>query len=208
MIGEVVHQAHAAGRRLAYWAVGGGFDARWYRLRPSLKDVVTLHGEIEAPEVLAITDAVLTDSSLAAPWERVRRVGVTSDRWALPNGQQDVVVVLEGVATRLGITELKRMLRRLRADAPQARVIVDLPGLLEPTDHPSRAAAVSSLRSRWASPAGTTAEAIGTQQLLDMGGCLHEDHSPAARPELCSASGIATCSGMEACRVVHLGPAQ
>jgi hypothetical protein len=115
-----------------------------------------------------------------------------------------VVVVLEGVASRLGADGLKRVLRRVRQDAPDATVLLDLPGIDPPDSQPARAAAVSSVRSRWASPSGTAAASLTTRDLRLMGWAVDEDQWMSARPELRAPSGMAICSGMEAFRVLRL----
>jgi O-methyltransferase involved in polyketide biosynthesis len=203
---------HARGG-LTYWGFGGGFDARWYRLKPALHDVIRVHCEVEEPEVMAFKNQALADSSFAQAWDRIHRLPIREDRWTVhdptlrsaPGPSEHTLVVLEGVASRIGIEGLKRLLGRVRRDAPAARVIVDLPGILQSATPGAQAMAVGSARSRWASPIGTGASALRTRELARLGWQVHEDVWFAARPELRAPSGMAICSGMEALRVLCLG---
>jgi O-methyltransferase involved in polyketide biosynthesis len=206
MIEDEVHRVRQASGGLTYWGFGGGFDARWYRLRPALHDVIRVHCEVEEPDVMDFKNQALADSSFAHAWERIHRLPIKEDRWTVHDATAEhTLVVLEGVASRLGIEGLKRLLGRVRRDAPASRVIVDLPGILQSTSG-GQAIAVGSARSRWASPFGTGASALKTRELRRLGWAVFEDVWLAARPELRAPSGIAICSGMEALRVLHLYP--
>ncbi len=208
MIEDEAHRVRALGGHLTYWGFGGGFDARWYRLRPTLRDVIGEHYEVDDPEVLEFKDQVLADSSFAGAWDRIRQHRAGEDRWGIPSGDAPhVLVVLEGVATRIGADGLKRLLGRIRRDAPHAHVVADLPGIVQPPKV-QRAIAVGSARSRWSSPQGTGASALTTRELRRLGWRPTEDLWFAARPELRAPSGMAVCSGMEALRVMMLEPTE
>lgn len=208
LIEDEAHRVRRLGGRLAWWGFGGGFDARWYRLRPLVQDILLRHCEVEDPEVLEFKHQALQDSSFAGAWDRIQRLPTPEDRWTVPDGTAEhTLVVLEGVASRIGSEGLKRLLARIRRDAPGARVIVDLPGILQaPGQMHQAAAAVGSARSRWTSPHGTGASAVRTIELRRMGWRVEEDAWLSARPELRAPSGMAICSGMEALRVLSLRP--
>ncbi len=207
MLEDEVHVARANGTRLAVWTFGAGFDARWYRLRPGLQDVVSTHGEVEDPDVLSFKHQALATSSFAGLWDTVLRVPANEDRWTVPEPTSEpTVVVLEGVASRVGLEGLKRVLMRIRQDIPHAHVLVDLPGILHSTTT-AQAVAVGVARSRWMSAVGTGASALPPRELQRMGWTVGDDVWLAARPELRAPSGVAMCAGMEALRVLQLLPA-
>lgn len=206
MIEEEVTRVRANGRALALWSFGAGFDARWYRLRPAHQDVVVSHNEVEDPTVLQFKDQALAASSFAGLWDSVQRIPVAEDRWGIANPSADpTLVVLEGVASRVGLEGLRRLLGRVRQDAPHARVIVDLPGILHSTST-AQAVAVGVARSRWMSAVGTGASALQARDLARLGWVARDDVWLAARPELRAPSGVAMCAGMEALRVLYLAP--
>ncbi|MCB9688603.1 MAG: class I SAM-dependent methyltransferase [Alphaproteobacteria bacterium] len=206
MIEDEVHRVRGLDQRLAVWSFGAGFDARWYRLRPIVQDAILSHAEVEDPEVLSFKNQALADSSFAGLWDTVHRVPVREDRWTVHDATDDpTLVILEGVASRLGVEGLRRLLGRIRQDVPHATVIADLPGVLQnATGTP--AVAVGSSRTRWSSPAGTGASSMHVKDLRRLGWRLREDHWLSARPELRAPSGMAICAGMEALRVMHLCP--
>lgn len=207
MIEDEVHRVRRLGQRLAVFTFGAGFDARWYRLRPIVQDSVISHAEIEDPEVLAFKNEALADSSFAGIWDLVHRVPVREDRWTVHDPTDDpTLLILEGVASRLGVEGLKRLLGRVRLDVPHAHVLVDLPGVLQATTT-APTVAIGSSRTRWSSPNGTGASSLHLRDLRRLGWRPHEDSWLASRPELRAPSGMAICSGMEALRVLHLVPA-
>lgn len=207
MLEDEVHRVRASGGPLQVWTFGAGFDARWYRLRPALLDVPITHVEVEDPEVLQFKNQALATSSFAGLWDSVQRVPVHEDRWTVPESSSvPTLVLLEGVASRVGLDGLKRVLTRLRSDAPHAHVIVDLPGILHSTTT-AQAVAVGVARSRWMSAVGTGASALHERDLARLGWRPHDDVWLAARPELRAPSGVAMCAGMEALRVLLLHPA-
>jgi O-methyltransferase involved in polyketide biosynthesis len=207
MLEDEVHAARRGGTRLAVYTFGAGFDARWYRLRPVLQDVPVTHVEVEDPEVLRFKDQALSTSSFAGLWESVRQVPSNEDRWTVAEASDGpTLVVLEGVASRVGLEGLKGVLTRLRHDVPHAHVIVDLPGILHSTTT-AQAVAVGVARSRWMSAVGTGASALHERDLERIGWLPHDDVWLSARPELRAPSGVAMCAGMEALRVLLLRPA-
>lgn len=191
---------------LTYWSLGSGFDARWYRLKSLLQGRLRAHHEVDEPEVIAFKDRVLSSSSFAGHWDTVLREGVAEAQWTVPPHDGALLVNLEGVSVRLGVSGTKDLLRRLRRDAPTATVILDLPGILQAQTASGRAAAVGSARSRWMSAAATGAACITTKDLGHLGWKVVDDVWSAARPELRAPSGMPICSGVEALRVVRLRP--
>jgi O-methyltransferase involved in polyketide biosynthesis len=209
MIEDEVHRVRRRGAHLTFWGFGGGLDARWYRLRPLLDEVTKMHAEVEEPAVMEFKNAALTDSSFAQAWNRIERVPVSEDRWTVHDGASSMssdgtLVVVEGVAARLGVDSLKRLLGRIRRDAPNARVIVDLPGIVQSTQGGNVGAPIGSGRTRWGSPVATGATAIRATDLERLGWRVDDDVWLAARPELRAPSGMAICVGMEALRVMKL----
>jgi O-methyltransferase involved in polyketide biosynthesis len=206
MLEDEAQRIRRAGARLTLWTFGGGFDARWYRLRPALDDVLSGHVEVDEPDVIQFKHQALSTSSFAAAWEGVQRVAALEDGWRVdPVPGAATTVVLEGVASRVGLEGLKRVLVRLRADVPDARVLVDLPGILHASSS-AQAVAVGVARSRWMSPQGTGAAALQGRDLRRLGWVVDDDVWLAARPELRAPSGVAVCAGMEALRVMSLRP--
>jgi O-methyltransferase involved in polyketide biosynthesis len=206
MIEDEAHRVRRRGTHLTFWGFGGGLDARWYRLRPILDEITKVHAEVEEPEVMEFKDAALTGSSFAQAWKRIERVPVSEDRWTVhDSASQETLVVVEGVAARLGIDSLKRLLGRIRRDAPNARVIVDLPGILQAQGAANSVGApIGSGRTRWGSPVASGAAAIRSTDLERLGWRVDDDVWLAARPELRAPSGMAICVGMEALRVMKL----
>jgi O-methyltransferase involved in polyketide biosynthesis len=208
MIEDDVHQARRRGNTVTFWSFGGGFDARWYRLQ-ALGEAVRAHCEVEDPDVLDFKNLALSTSTFAPSWQRIHRIPVKEDRWTVHDATSDhTLVVLEGVASRLGLDSAKRLLGRIRRDVREARVIIDLPGILsaQGSSTGSTAQAIGSARSRWASPGPTSAAAIRREEFERIGWTVLDDVWLAARPEVRAPSGIAVCSGMEALRVLKLAP--
>jgi len=203
MVAGEVAAAKARGETLAYWSIGGGFDARWYRLRPLLMGI-TGHHELEDPEVMAFKEQVLADSTFAGHWNGIRRDTAKERQWALPPSDQPVLVVLEGVAVRLGVPALRDLLQRLRTQVPQATLILDLPGMLQSQQVTGASLAVGSARSRWLSASATGAASLRRRQIEHLGWRVHDDIWMSARPELRAPSGVAICAGVEAFRLLRL----
>lgn len=207
MVAEEVHFARRRERKVALCVLGGGFDARWYRMGPLLSHTVASHHEVEDPELLEFKDALLSASSFAPHWKRVHRVAAAEEAWTLPRpGTDQTIAVLEGASTRMGRRALKATLARIREAAPGARVIVDLPGFMGAGPGAARPAAVAAMRTRWASAAASGAAAVTRSEFEALGFRVLDDVWFAARPELRGASGVAMCAGMEAFRVLRLGP--
>lgn len=207
MIEEEVHRARIRGETLVYHGFGGGFDARWYRLTREMRDVVRAHREVDEPDVLNLKDKLLSASSFAELWSGIVREGSVRDRWTVtPTGQGRPLVVMEGAATRLGADGLLTLLARVRREAPNAHVLVDLPGFLGPGPVPTRPTAAGTARARWLGATSTGAATVRSRQLLALGYRIVEDTWLAARPELRAPSGMPICPGMEAIRVLRLHP--
>lgn len=204
MIEDEASRVRRHGGALTFFSFGGGLDARWYRLKPILEPVLRLHAEVEEPDVIEFKNQALEGSSFASAWSRIERVPVPEGRWTVHDGAgADVLVVAEGVASRHGIDSLKRLLGRIRQDAPNAKVILDVPGILAnqpPASQPGTG------RTRWASPASTGAAALSSAEIARLGWRAEDDVWLSARPELRAPSGMAICVGMEALRVVKLAP--
>ncbi len=210
MIEETVNRARLAGDTLDFWGFGGGFDARWYRLMRDMGDVIASHQEVEEPALMEFKDELLASSSFANAWDRIEKHSAAKHTWTVgaSNGSA-LLVILEGVSTRLGPQKALALLARLRQDAPQASVIIDLPGFLNSSvGMGGRPAVVGSVRSRWSSATSSGAAQIKTAQVVDLGFEVVEDTWFAARPELRAPSGMPICSGMEAFRVMMLQPAK
>jgi O-methyltransferase involved in polyketide biosynthesis len=203
MVADEIARAKAAGEALSYWSVGGGFDARWYRLRPQLTGIAG-HHELEDPEVMAFKEEVLADSTFAGHWGEIRRDTAVERKWCIPPTDEPVLIVLEGVAVRLGVPRLRELLERLRGDVPRATILLDLPGMLQSQQVTGAALAVGTARARWTSAAATGAASLTRRQIHHLGWRVHDDVWMSARPELRAPSGVAICSGMEAFRVLRL----
>lgn len=205
MIEDEAQRVRRKGQRLDYWGFGGGLDARWYRLRPLLDPITQIHCEVEEPEVIDFKNAALSASNFNGAWQRIQRVPVREDRWTVQDAAGDVtLVVLEGVASRLGLESVKRMLGRVARDAPNARVVVDLPGILQAAATTGPTIAVSSSATRWTNPRATSCGELDGLDLARLGWRVEEDVWLAGRPELRAPSGMAVCPGLEPLRVLKL----
>ena len=204
MIEEEVARARADGSGIAYWGFASGFDARWYRLLALVGDVIRSHREVDDADVLALKSELLAESTFARQWTRIRQHRLEALDWAVESEPGTFpLVVLEGAATRLGIPALKAMLGRIREATPTARVIVDLPGVLD--DRPPVAPPQPAFgRGRWGAVHESAASAITTRDLRLLGWRVVDDTGLCARPELRGPSGSVICAGMEALRVLRL----
>lgn len=204
MIEEEIARSRALGTGIAYWGLASGFDARWYRLLALVGDVIRSHREVDDADVLALKSELLAESTFARQWTRIRQHPADALDWAVEDEPgTSPLVVLEGAATRLGIPALKAMLGRIRSATPTARVIVDLPGVLE--DRPPVAPPpVTYGRGRWGSVNDSAASLVTTRDLRLLGWRVIEDAGLCARPELRGPSGAVICAGMEALRVLRL----
>lgn len=206
MIEDEVYRVRARGGTLSFWSFGGGFDARWYRLR-ALGAGIRSHSEVEDPDLMDFKNAALSTSSFASSWKRIHRLPTKEDRWTVQDpASGNTLVVLEGVASRLGLDGVRRLLGRIRSDAPEARVVVDLPGIVQANGNGRAAQAPGSSRTRWTSPEPTSAANIRREDLERLGWLPLDDVWLAARPDLRAPSGLVVCPGMEALRVLKLVP--
>lgn len=207
MVASEAERAERLGRPLDYWTFGAGLDARWFRVRGELRALAQgRYSEVEDPGVLAFKQKALDSSRYAEEWRRVSCVPLPQEAWTVPDTTApNTLVSLEGVAARIGVEGLRRLLGRVRKDAPTARVIVDLPGILH-TD-----AGTTYVMSRvgpvWGSAGATSAAALSRAVLRRLGWSVLEDVWLSARPELRAASGMSQCAGMDAVRVMTLIPA-
>lgn len=129
MIADEAHLARELGRRICLVAVGGGLDARWYRLTPQLSDAIVTYREIDSPKLLQFKDQLLRDSPYQGPWSEVARRGSTFETWDLGTTEGAFpLVVLEGLSGRLTPDALRALLERIRMETPDARLILALPG--------------------------------------------------------------------------------
>lgn len=103
--------------------VGAGFDTRAFRLTGGR------WLELEEPSIVAIKEAVLPADSAPNPLERVGVDFATeplSDKLAPWAGESPAVVVVEGVAMYLELSELRSTLDTLRRMLPRHILICDL----------------------------------------------------------------------------------
>jgi len=179
MIAGECARARQEGCGLCYGSVGGGLDARWYRLLPAFSDVVREQREIEEPALLLVKDEMLADSPFEVPWSQVIRRPLPMERWTV-QACDDArwLVVLEGVHARMADTELQTVLTRIRADASDAVVVLEAPV----------SSAVSWSKAAWAA----------------LGWSLVEDVRLAPRRSLVTADGRLVCPGIRALRVQRL----
>lgn len=205
MIEEEVHDSHKLEEGLDFWSVGGGFDARWYRIKTLMSESVRKHFEVEDPAVLDVKANLLVESSFRASWRKIETRPLPESSWTVRTRGHGNLVVLEGASTRLKPAALRDLLRRIRSDAPNARVILDAPGF------------VSMLHSDAELPRGAAGAELESTDELDnpyrwsrrflrkLGWDVREDLWLTSRPTLEGAMpGMATLPGMEAFRVLRL----
>jgi O-methyltransferase involved in polyketide biosynthesis len=204
MIEEEVRASVRLEEGLDFWSVGGGFDARWYRIKTLMSDAVRKHFEVESAEVLAVKDALLAESSFHKSWQTIESRRMEAETWTVKTRGHGNLVVLEGAATRLPPRELRDLLRRIRSDAPNARVILDLPSF------------VSMLHSNADLPRDAAGAEIESQDEVDnpyrwsrnflrkLGWEVTEDLWLTSRPMLEAGYGLPELPGMEAFRVLRL----
>lgn len=205
MIEEEVRASSRAEEGLDFWSVGGGFDARWYRIKTLMSASVRKHVEVETPGILDLKATLLEESSFRASWNAIDRRALPEEDWTVQTRGHGNLVVLEGASTRLAPDRLRDLLRRIRSDAPNARVILDLPSF------------VSMLHSNTALPKDAAGAEIGTGSELDnpyrwsrnffkkLGWEVREDLWLTSRPMLETIGfGLPGLPGMEAFRVLRL----
>ncbi|MCA9566625.1 MAG: class I SAM-dependent methyltransferase [Myxococcales bacterium] len=205
MIEEEVRWSVENDEGLDYWSVAGGFDARWYRIKTLMSEAVRKHFEVESPELLEVKAALLSESSFRTSWRAIERRAMPEDGWTVQTRGHGNLVVLEGASTRLPPRKLRDLLRRIRSDAPNARVILDLPSF------------VSMLHSKAALPRDAAGAEIEGKEEVDnpyrwsrnflrrLGWEVREDLWLTSRPMLESTGlGLPELPGMEALRIVRL----
>lgn len=130
MIEEEVRASVKTHEGLDFWSVGCGFDARWYRIKTLMCDAVRKHFEIDVPSVLSVKHGLLERSSYRQSWKDIEARPMAERDWTVRTRGHGNLVCLEGASTRLAPGELRDLLRRIRADAPNARVILDIPSFV------------------------------------------------------------------------------
>lgn len=209
MIEEEVQDSVKLEEGLDFWSVGGGFDARWYRIKTLMSDAVRKHFEIEDPGVLEVKASLLAESSFRATWRKIESRPLVESGWTVRTRGHGNLVVLEGASTRLTPAALRDLLRRIRSDAPNARVILDAPSF------------VSMLHSDAELPRGAAGAELESADELDnpfrwsrnflkkLGWEVREDLWLTSRPMLdAAAPGMSNLPGMEAFRVLRLRATQ
>jgi O-methyltransferase involved in polyketide biosynthesis len=205
MIEEEVQSSVRLEEGLDFWSVGGGFDARWYRIKTLMSDAVRKHFEIEDPGVLEVKSGLLAESSFKATWNTIEKWAMPVPEWTVRTRGHGNLVVLEGASTRLSPRQLRDLLKRIRSDAPNARVILDAPSF------------VSMLHSDAELPRGASGAELESADELDnpfrwsrnfikkLGWEVREDQWLTSRPMLDSPGpGMHNLPGMEAFRVLRL----
>ena len=125
---EEVHRARQRGTRIALWTLGGGFDARWYRLLPHVSDVVTACFEVETPDLMRAKSEVLDTSPYDELWSRVDRRSAKVEEWRVePVEGCEPLLLMEGLAGRMTPRMLRNLLASLATQVPDARVLLGLP---------------------------------------------------------------------------------
>ncbi|MEZ4321291.1 MAG: class I SAM-dependent methyltransferase [Myxococcota bacterium] len=205
MIEEEVQASVRLEEGLDFWSVGGGFDARWYRIKTLMSDAVRKHFEIEDPGVLEVKSGLLSESSFKATWNTIERRPVAPSEWTVRTRGHGNLVVLEGASTRLSPPQLRDLLKRIRSDAPNARVILDAPSF------------VSMLHSNAELPRGAAGAELESADELDnpfrwsrrflkrLGWEVREDVWLTSRPMLdAPGPSVPNLPGMEAFRVLRM----
>jgi hypothetical protein len=182
MLTDEIHRAQVRGERLVYWGLGGGFDARWFRMSPTFGDTVVEHVEVDAPEILALKHSLLAESPYASCWHDVRAHGVEEEGWTVTRkpGLRPLIV-LELGAGRIEDELLRATLHRLRMDAGDARLIVGLPSVTGPAD------------ARWTRTV-----------FARLGWRVEDEFHVSTRGRLLAPTGAEVCPGMYGFRVVRL----
>ena len=209
MIEEEVHTSVKAGDGLDFWSVGCGFDARWYRIKTLMSDAVRKHFEIDVPGLLEVKSELLERSSYRQSWREIEVWPLVETEWTVRTRGHANLVCMEGASTRLAPADLRDLLRRIRKDAPNARVILDIPSF------------VSMLHSRTALPRAASGAELGTAAELDnpyrwrhkyfrtLGWDVREDLWLTGRPTVDPLiPGLGEVPGMEGIRILRLRATQ
>ena len=204
MILDDLHRSQHRAQDVHYHRLGGGLDGRFHRLFRNHDLKLSTHREVDEPSVVEAKKSLMDESTFAASWARVRIEGSDIIRWTVPDAQGDVIVNLEGAATRLGLRLLVRVLAQIRRDCPRARVIVDFPGFLTRTGSGHLPPPTAPSRLRWEGLHETGAGKITNGHLRQMGWAVDEDIWIASRPELRAPSGVSICDGVDGIRVLRL----
>jgi O-methyltransferase involved in polyketide biosynthesis len=204
MIEEEVRASVRTEEGLDFWSVGGGFDARWYRIKTLMSDAVRKHFEVESPQILEVKRTLLAESSFNSSWTSIESRPMDEDTWTVQTRGHGNLVVLEGAATRLKPQQLHDLLRRIRSDAPNARIILDIPSF------------VSMLHSDASLPRDAAGAEIESSNEVDnpyrwsrnflrrIGWEVTEDIWLTSRPMLEGGYGLPELPGMEAFRVLRM----
>lgn len=205
MIEEEVRESVKAEEGLDYWSVGGGFDARWYRIKSLMTDAVRKHFEVDEARVLSVKHSLLEKSTFKKSWSQIGVRALPPGQWTVRTRGHGNLVCLEGASTRLGPAAFRDLLVRIRADAPNARVILDIPSF------------VSMLHSAAALPRGASGAELESEDELDnpyrwrhkyfyeLGWNVTEDTWLTGRPAVDPMiAGFRELPGMEGFRVMRL----
>ena len=193
MIREELEEARQDGLRVELWSIGGGFDGRWSRLESTTRDVVDRVVELDIPDVARTKAELISESRFAAQYSSVEVQARPSEEWSVDATQRRVIVVLDGVSTRLRPEQLQALLCRVRRDAPDARVVIDLPSFLKVIHPTDRVEVQDEDPYQWP-----------RRVFHELGWEVTEDQWLKNRPTLQSARGRGLTPGMEAVRVVRL----
>ena len=128
MLLEEAHRARQNGSKIALWTLGGGFDARWYRLLPQISDVVTTCHEVETPDLMRSKMEALDASPYDELWSRVELRSAKVEDWKVdPVEGCEPLLLMEGLAGRMTPRMLRNLLASLATQVPNARVLLGLP---------------------------------------------------------------------------------
>lgn len=168
---------------ISLWTLGAGFDARWWRLGRSMRELDVRPHEVDTAEMLGTKQHLLRGSRYAEAYAQVRRA---------PSGEQDwrvrvepgrsALVLVESLAGRWNGDRLMGLLMGIREEHPDASVIACVPC------KPAR-------RTRWS-----------TAALRQPGWQVAADVYVAARDRLVSRAGHELAMGLYPYRVVVLRP--
>lgn len=195
LIVERLQEAEARSEKVRFVSFGGDLDARWYRLRNHLGTSVHTHAEIDEPGLLGQKHELLRESHFTEEWDTIEQCRVPMVEWAgavRPNGT--TLVVLEGVANRIGPSALLPLLDALRR-IEGVECIVDLPGFRTVADGPK--SIVLPVKEGDTLP-------LATATLSEMGWSIAQDMRMARRPPVRAPRGGPVCTAVEALRVLHL----
>lgn len=205
MIEEEVRTSVRDAEGLDFWSVGCGFDARWYRIKTLMCDAVRKHFEIEEAGLLELKNSLLERSTYRGAWGEIERRPLEPTDWTVRTRGHGNLVCLEGTSTRLPPQQLYDLLVRIRQDAPNARVILDIPSF------------VSMLHSDQALPRDASGAELGEETELEnpfrwrhkyfrkLGWEVREDLWITGRPSVDPLlPGLGEVPGMEGFRVLRL----